>query len=83
MKKGTKIYLEAALFFLLLVLAYALVQLNDENAELRQKDAVRAAVLCPPRVGGWIFTHSGFTKLDLARPGAARLSCYYSRGVKG
>lgn len=76
-------WLTGTLAGLVLVLAYAVAQLNDDLAEARQKEAVQSALLCPPRLGGMIFTHSGFTKLDLARPGSARLSCYYSRGVKG
>lgn len=66
--------LPGALFAALLVLIYAVVQLNDDRTERREK-----ALVCPSEVDGLVFTHSGFTKLDLARPGAISLNCYYSR----
>lgn len=73
-----------ALFAVILVLIYAVVQLNDDNTELRHREAVQTALACPPRLTeNLIFTHSGFTKMDLARPGSVRLSCYYARGRKG
>jgi len=68
---------------LILVLVYAVVQLNDDNVELKAKDAKQEAMACPTHLGSMIFSHSGFTKMELGRPGLARLSCYYSKGVKG
>lgn len=72
--------LPGVLFALLIVAVYTVVQTVEENRELRRVAAVKAKKMCPDRVGGLVFLHSRFTKLDASRP--ARLSCYYSRGVK-
>lgn len=60
-------------------LVYSVVQLNDENTELRHREARQAARLCLSDLGDKVFTHSGFTKL---RAGRVRVSCYYTDGRK-
>lgn len=59
-----------------LLLVYAVVQWNDDRA------AIKSVLVCPDRVRDLVFAHSGFTKVALDRSGFARLSCYYSYGVK-
>lgn len=66
--------LPGALFAIALVLIYSVVQWNDDRVNRQE-----TALICPPEVGGLVFTHSGFTRLDLARPGSVSLNCYYAR----
>lgn len=75
--------LPGVLFAAVLILVYAVVQLNDNLTEARQKEAVQSALLCPSRLGELLFSHSGFTKLDPTQPDSVKISCYYARGVKG
>ena len=72
--------LPGVLAALVLVLIYALVQTVEDNRELQRAAVVKGAMVCPERLGSYIFAHSGFTKTALERPGLARLSCYYSKG---
>ena len=60
------------------LLVYVLVQWNDGRVEKMTRSSA-----CPNQVNGPVFTHSGFTQLDLNQPEWVRLNCYTSHGVKG
>ena len=61
------ILIPAALFTAVAAASLAAVLLYPP-AELPRTSAVTATMGCPSRINELIFTHSGFTRLDLSRP---------------
>ena len=60
-----------------LLAVYAVVDLYNEAVQARAELEQRKAVACPLELHGQQFAFSAYERVNLARPGTAKLVCFY------